>query len=272
RGGFESTPSMSRTQRLPRPEIKAEPRGAARQEVQKFLQTRRREVKTPQVSQDQQAVKKALPMQVERNRQAAANVNTRIKKYRPNYGNTFNDNFFERHHHYPGYYHRGVDWWRPYPWVVINNFLGFGWAYPVYFDVAGYPVQIAPDVGYVPEAGYPEAEYAPAEAAGDWLSLGVFVAARSEDDAAYSPMFVQLAINKEGDLAGTYYNAARDQIYPLDGLVDRESQQAVWKMSDDPDSPIMTTGLFNLTQDVAPIQVHFSDGSDQSWVLVRLSR
>lgn len=266
---FDSSPSMSRIQRFRQQAQKGTT--GTRQDVQTFLQTRRRAAAARTAMQSQQAVQKALPKQIQSQRQASVNVNARIKSYRPTYSHAFNDTFFARHQYYPSYYHRGIDWWRPYPWVVINNFLGWGWAYPVYFDMTGYPIPVYPDPAYAPGAGYAsEGVYATDQPAGDWLSLGVFVAGRSEDEAAYSPMFVQIAIDKEGVLSGTYYNASTDQVHPLEGLVDRDSQQTIWKVADSPDSPIMTTGLYNLTQDMAQVQVHFSDGSEQSWILVRL--
>lgn len=111
-----------------------------------------------------------------------------------------------------------------------------------------------------------------AMANGDWLPLGVYSAGRSADEAGYSNMFVQLAIDKGGDIAGVYYNAATNETHELTGLVDQNSQEAVWKVSDKPDSPIMTTGLYNLTQDIATVRVNFPDGNIQTWVLVRLNQ
>jgi hypothetical protein len=107
---------------------------------------------------------------------------------------------------------------------------------------------------------------------GEWLPLGVYSAGQSTNDAGYSNLFVQLAIDKSGDIAGTYYNASTDEAHPLEGLVDKDTQEAVWKVSDNPQSPIMTTGLYNLTQDVATVEVHFPNGTVQAWVLVRVKQ
>jgi len=63
-----------------------------------------------------------------------------------------------------------------------------------------------------------------------------------------------------------------NQVHQLDGVVDQNSQLALWKVSDNINSPIMAAGLFNFTQVVVPVQVHFSDGSNQTWVLVRLQQ
>ena len=71
-------------------------------------------------------------------------------------------------------------------------------------------------------------------------------------------MFVQLAINKAGDVAGTYYNASTDQTHPLEGVLEAEAKVVVWKIADNPNSPMMMTGLNNISQDVVPIKVYSS--------------
>lgn len=106
---------------------------------------------------------------------------------------------------------------------------------------------------------------------GDWLPMGVFVAAQDQTQAAVSTMFVQLALNKEGFLAGTYYNAATDKTHTLEGMVDKQTQQAIWKLSENASSPVMSTQLYNLTQDVVPVRVYFPERkTSQSWLLIRL--
>ena len=106
---------------------------------------------------------------------------------------------------------------------------------------------------------------------GDWMPLGVFSAGKTSTEAAYSDMIMQLALKKDGTISGTYYNSTTDIAKPIDGLVDKQTQQAAWTVTDMPGSPFMTTGMFNLTQEVVPVQVHFENGNMQNWVLVRLS-
>ncbi len=106
----------------------------------------------------------------------------------------------------------------------------------------------------------------------DWMPLGVFAAGQSPSEASYTSMFVQLALGKDGALAGTYFNSATNEVHDLDGSVDQYTQEAVWKVSDNPDSPTMTTGLYNLTQDASTVQVHFLDGTVQPWTFIRLNK
>lgn len=261
---FEKTPSMSRIERVQEEKVPKSQRAThpeIKEEVKRFLTKSKNHRQS--AAAEKKNFKSSLPVRLESNRQAAKQVRSRINHYRPDFATTFNDHFFERHHYHPSYYSAGIDWWTSYPWDVINGWLGAGWLYPNYFDDSGYPVEVEPEASSTATAEDVE---------GDWLTLGVFVAARNVDAASFSPMFVQLAIDKEGDLAGTYYNVSTDEVNELDGTIDPDTQQAVWKVSDNPDSPIMTTGLYNLTQDVATVLVHFPDGTQQPWVLVRLRR
>ena len=82
-------------------------------------------------------------------------------------------------------------------------------------------------------------------------------------------MFVQLAVDKQAVIAGTFHNSATDQTFDLEGAVDRESQRSAWVIADK-DWPIMETGVSNLTKDEAPALVHFADGQTQQWLMVRL--
>ena len=146
--------------------------------------------------------------------------------------------------------------------------LPWGWNAPVYYDDYGDAVTLPSDGGsydYAPE----NAPAAPAQ--GDWLPLGVFAVGQDLGEAQDSDLFMQLALSKEGEISGTYYNALTDDTHPIEGSVDSGTQEAAWKISDDPYSPIMTTGLYNLTQDTATIQVYFSDAPQQTWFLARVN-
>lgn len=105
----------------------------------------------------------------------------------------------------------------------------------------------------------------------EWMTLGVF--AMTQDDgqstAASPTLYLQLAVSKEGVLAGTIYNSVTDTSKPIEGMVDRKTQRAAWVTSETT-SPIMETGISNLTKDEAPALLHFADGRTQQWLLVRL--
>lgn len=104
----------------------------------------------------------------------------------------------------------------------------------------------------------------------EWMPLGVF--ALTPDGEASGPdptLFLQLAISKEGVIAGTLHNTATDSTQTIEGVADKETQRSAWNIVDKT-RPIMETGIANLTQDTAPVLVHFADGQTQQWLMVRL--
>lgn len=248
---------------------------AARSQIQQFLQ----HVKKPGANQGVQVqarrnTKTVLAQRQKQNRQQATLTRNQISRYHPQMKNWFNNQFFTQHNFHPGYYHEGDRWRHPVLWNNVALYLDLGGAPPIYYDDEGEPEYIeapqeAPEEYPPEEEGYPPENAAAAE--GDWMPIGIFAAGQDATQAAYSNMFVQLAVSRNGDIAGTYYNATTDQTHPLEGEIDTDSQLAVWKVTDNPNSPIMSTGLYNLTQDVVSVQVHFPNGYDQNWSLVRMN-
>jgi hypothetical protein len=103
----------------------------------------------------------------------------------------------------------------------------------------------------------------------DWMPLGVF--ALSKANVADSNMVLQLVINKEGVISGTYYNTNTDVGRPIKGMVDKKSQRAAWTFADGKNTDIiMETGIYNLTQDQTEALVHFGKDKTQQWLMVRL--
>jgi hypothetical protein len=82
-------------------------------------------------------------------------------------------------------------------------------------------------------------------------------------------MFLQLVISKEGIISGTLNNKATNSTQTIEGMVDKETQRSAWSVVGKT-RPIMETGVANLTQDSAPVLVHFADDTTQQWLLVRL--
>lgn len=105
--------------------------------------------------------------------------------------------------------------------------------------------------------------------ADDWLPLGVF--ALTEEGVNATSMYLQLAIRKDGMIAGTFYNESTGVTHPVEGMVDEKTQRAVWKAADgtNPDL-IMETGIYNLSEDQANVLVHFGPEQTQTALLVRL--
>jgi len=296
RPSVSRTPSMSRVGSRPnRPAVTAHPSLPQRERVRQVQQQIGQKVARPVNKETRSNVRQFLDQSKQRrlavqpreqgqrkrevggkpfNQQEVSRVRDRVRHDHPDHERWFDDSFFERHHYYPFYYNPGIDFWAWPTWSTINVWLSLDQT-PIYYGGEGdYPIEQPLYTSSYPE---PQTEYAgqtenaqPAE--GDWLPLGVFAAGQDITQASLSNKFVQLAVSKDGDLAGTYYNATTDQTYQLEGIVDSETQQAAWKIADKPDSPLMTTGIYDLTQDVANVLVQFPDGSEQTWVLVRLQK
>jgi hypothetical protein len=86
-------------------------------------------------------------------------------------------------------------------------------------------------------------------------------------------MLLQLAVDKDGVIAGTFFNTATDVARPIKGKVDKKTQRAAWTFSDGKNTDvIMETGVFNLTQDQSEALVHFGNEKTQQWLMVRLDQ
>src|SRR5690606_7950622 len=94
----------------------------------------------------------------------------------------------------------------------------------------------------------------------------------SEESATDSGMMIQLAVSKQGIIAGTFYNDVTGTDRPLEGMVDQKTQRAAWKFADGKNQDIvMETGIYNLTQDEATALVHFGQEQTESWIMVSLA-
>ena len=173
--------------------------------------------------------------------------------------------------------------WRHAAWASLGGWVaGSSWDSPTYYDYGegvyyeddqvysgGKPVASA--VEYYQQAS-DLAKSAPPEQASEteWLPLGVF--AISRDQATDSNAILQLAVSKDGVIAGTYYNSTTDIARPVRGMVDKKTQRAAWTFSDGKNTDIlMETGIFNLTQDQAGALVHFGKERTQQVLMVRLN-
>jgi len=111
----------------------------------------------------------------------------------------------------------------------------------------------------------------PPEKAADaeWLPLGAFAVTR--EDVEDSQAMIELAISKQGVLAGTYYNEATGTSRPLKGTLDAKSQRVAIGPADGENADlVLETGIYNLTQDEAPGLVHFGTAEATPILLVRL--
>jgi hypothetical protein len=206
----------------------------------------------------------------------------------------------DRHHHRPPFHgnwwgrhancgwwgrHRPGNWWRLATWGAVTGWWAGGWGEPVYYDYGDNLYYDDGAVYYNDQQIATEDEYAQQAidlaAAGedqqpqniegsnadDWMSLGVFALSTGKD--AEAVMMVQLAVSKDGVIAGTYTNTTTDKALPLHGTVDKKTQRAAWSIGDAGD-PVMETGIYNLTKDETPVLVHFGKQKHQEWLMVRL--
>lgn len=103
----------------------------------------------------------------------------------------------------------------------------------------------------------------------EWMPLGIFALTQEDGSVEDSTLFLQLAISKEGIIAGTFQNTATDKAFEVEGTIDRESQRAAWGQVGE-SWPIMETGIYNLTENEAGALLHFGDGQTQQWTMVRV--
>ena len=174
---------------------------------------------------------------------------------------------------------------RPYRWATwgaITGWVGYGWSEPASYSYGESVYYEGDSVYYGDQAVATTEEYAqqaeaiassaPPVAAenAEWMPLGVF--AITPDDQADGPdptLFLQLAISREGIIAGTLHNTATGTTQTIEGAADKQSQRCAWNVVGK-SRPIMETGISNLTQDTAPALIHFADGQTQQVLLVRL--
>jgi len=103
------------------------------------------------------------------------------------------------------------------------------------------------------------------------MPLGVFALTQKDDAVSpdQSTLFMQLAISKEGIIAGTIQNTSTNNSVEVEGTIDQASQRSAWGEVGK-NWPIMETGVYNLTKDDASVLLHFEDGQTQQWRIVRV--
>ena len=124
--------------------------------------------------------------------------------------------------------------------------------------------EYAQQASAIASQGGPEVKVA---ADDQWRPLGVFALARSEETNPST--FLSLAIDKDGLLRGTYYDAVSDSTMNITGKVDKKTQRAAWTIGDKK-TPVYEAGLSNLTQQQTTILVHRDGGKVEQMMLVRV--
>jgi len=191
---------------------------------------------------------------------------------------------------YARWQNRPYYWWGYTPAARLTDWFVFGWDRPrywaygpganvyyrdnyVYYDgqrtlpVDDYYQQVYDLAHSVPHIREAEAETM------DWAPLGVFAALRQGESV--SQRALQLAVNRDGVLTGTYMNRSNGHVHPLSGMVDERTQRAAWAFADGQhEEVVFETGIYNLTRDEASMMVHFGPSADDTevWQLVRLEQ
>ena len=165
---------------------------------------------------------------------------------------------------------------RPYRWAAwgaLGGWLGYGYSdggygydysdSGVYVDGQEYPI----DEQYNEQATQlAEAGVAQQPDNSEWMPLGVF--ALVQEEKGTPTMYLQLAVSKQGIISGTYFNATSNSTQLISGSVDKATQRVA--MFNEKKTPILETGVHNLTENQSPCLLHFADGETQRWLLVRL--
>ena len=189
----------------------------------------------------------------------------------------------------PAYYGRYPWHWFPGKWAIVGTaWTAATWATAgsycgcegsgVYYD---YEQNVTYEDGNVMYEGEPvataEEYYQQAETIAetgaetqdeDWLPLGVF-AVIAEDDQTKTDKVIQLALNKEGAIRGNYQDMLTDQVTPVTGSVDKESERVALKFEGN-DTLVVEIGLYNLTNDEVPALIHFDATRQEPVTLIRL--
>jgi hypothetical protein len=209
-----------------------------------------------------------------------------------NHGNYIRNNF--NHYHcftadwcrrYPGAWF-AVGWaagyaWRAATWPALVSYVGYP-AEPIYWDYGtnvvyeGDTVYIDGDVGgtaqqYVQEATSLAATGRAAQVSKEeeWMPLGVFAMVQGEEKT--STHIFQLALNKQGIIRGTYYDAVADKSETVYGSVNKKTQLAAWTVGERK-TPLYEAGIANLTREETPLLVKYEGGNTQQWILVRIEQ
>ncbi|MBA3814994.1 MAG: hypothetical protein H0X29_00420 [Parachlamydiaceae bacterium] len=203
-------------------------------------------------------------------------MSERLQQSQPNSSHWFDRNFFDSHN-IDFNVGTGANLWRPAAWATVASWGNWNWPAPYYYDGEGYSYPLAASTYTYPSISTTTPSQAVSSrvitsSEADWLPLGIFALANNAIDAAQSNRIIQLAINRSGEIAGVYYNSATDAAKDITGKVDPNNQEAYWSLDNQANFPIASTGIYNLTEDQTPITVYFTDGSVQTWTLVRLQQ
>lgn len=220
-------------------------------------------------------------------------------RYNNYHNNWFGGDWWSRYHPaYAGWNYRA---WLPYypynywwsvptwggvsTWFTWNLANSAAWQQPIYYDygtggnvvyqnnqvyIGGQPVasasEFAQSAAALATVTPPANEEQGAQA--EWMPLGTFAMSTGEKDTEPTRV-LQLAVTKDGIIGGTFFNYQTDQAVAIQGQVDKQTQRVAFRLGER-DNLVAETGLYNLTQEQAPLLVHFGDDKVEQFLLIRL--
>jgi hypothetical protein len=183
-------------------------------------------------------------------------------------------------------------WWSQPQWQDFSNWFAWSapaatWSEPIYYDygqggnvvyednsvyIAGQQVATAEEFAQSAAAlaTVPPPANEDEAAKVQWMPLGTFAISMNQKEAEPSLM-IQLAVSKEGIISGTIYNSQTDQAQSVQGQVDKETQRVAFRVMTS-ETFVAETGLYNLTQNEAPLLVHYGADKTDNWLLVRMEQ
>jgi hypothetical protein len=180
---------------------------------------------------------------------------------------------------FPGRWAIAATAWYAATWPYASGYYGYG-GEPVYYD---YGSNVAYEDGQVyvddqpvatAEEYYNQANQIAASGAqpanDEWLPLGVF-AIIAEEGQTQTDKIVQLAINRDGVVRGNYQDLLTEKVTPVIGAIDKTTQRVSLKLEGN-DQLVVETGIYNLTNDEAPVLVHFGPDRQEGRVFIRLKK
>jgi hypothetical protein len=194
------------------------------------------------------------------------------------------------HYHYCNHNYGYNYWWLPPVYADFRNWFSFPtsapvWQQPVYYDygpggnayyrgdefylndqLVGAAEDLAASAAALATVEPPESFEEAAEA--EWKPLGTFAVVANKNEVQPTRS-VQLAVNRQGIIAGTFYNSETDEARTVQGQVEPDTQRVAMRVGES-DQFVLETGLYNLTQDEAPVLAHFGPDKHEYWLLVRL--
>ncbi|MCA9017590.1 MAG: hypothetical protein KDA77_19865, partial [Planctomycetaceae bacterium] len=216
-------------------------------------------------------------------------ANNRAYYYRPGYWTGYRSNYgfglgygygsgYGRYGYYPYYHYRRYGY-RPWVWATfggLSAWIGYNSLTPVVYNysvVDGYiynnDAQVAPVTVYESQADQIADSVPPPENATEWMPVGVFaIVPQGTKDVDVT---VQLAVGKNGAIAGTYFKKAGNISLPLQGAIDETKQRVAWKIGEE-DPITMETGLDSLTRDKSTVIIYFNDGVSEIWDMLRIDQ